>query len=681
MKEKGAWRRDLRFTGLALLLAGALGCGLVEPPAAAAEPASADPLAARGIHVTGGAAPGYVADEVCAGCHPDLYDSYQQVAMARAFYRPRADNLIEDFESDGFFHLPSGRQYRMTRRGDRLIMRRHQLDAAGRPINQVEQEVDWILGSGNHSRTYLFRTEWGELYQLPIAWYTQTGTWGMAPGFDRPRHLGLGRLVRRECMFCHNAYPEVPVGSDAYNQPHRFPEELPEGLGCQRCHGPGAEHSRAAMTAPVDFQRLFATIVNPEDLEPRQRDDVCYGCHMQPSVAIPGKRRFGRGDFSFRPGQALSDYIVALDIVEAGRHRGERFEINHHPYRLEQSRCFTESEGQLSCLTCHDPHRKVLAADRAAHYRAACLGCHEADHCRLEEMSQAAGVPRAAADDCVACHMTPRRTEDVVQVVMTDHRITARPDPGRLDPRVEEDPDIEDVRLMDPARAPAGRLGDLYRAYALVELTGGRHSVATDALERLLLEVRPREIEPYYALARAMFNRRRLETAVEILRAILERSPTYPKVREILGLALSGTGGEEESLEQLRLAIAGGLDRPEARFNMGLLYATFGRHAEALPQLDRAVEMNPNMSQAWYYRGRVLAELSRADEAAESYRRALAVEPLFSRAYVELGRLLLDQGRSDEALRYLRHGAGHAAEPQTVVDALAEAEAKLSPAG
>ena len=103
------------------------------------------------------------------------------------------------------------------------------------------------MGSGKHSRVYLYSTPNGELYQLPIAWYTQEKRWAMAPGFDRPDHLGVHRRVRRECMFCHNAYPDVPAGSDLYGPYQTFPAELPEGLGCQRCHGPGAEHARLAL--------------------------------------------------------------------------------------------------------------------------------------------------------------------------------------------------------------------------------------------------------------------------------------------------------------------------------------------------------------------------------------------------------------------------------------------------
>ena len=657
--------------GIVVLALAALG-GL--RAAGAASPPVADPLAARGYHVTGGAAPGYVADGVCASCHPDLYDSYQQVGMARSFYRPRADNLIEDFAAPAFFHEPSRRYYRMVRRGDRLVMRRHQLDAAGKPINQVEQEVDWILGSGNHSRTYLYRSSWGELYQLPIAWYTQPGDWGMAPGFDRPDHLGLGRLVRRECMFCHNAYPEMAAGSDAHNEPHRFPAELPEGLGCQRCHGPGAEHARAAMLEPVDLARVFATIVNPGELDARLRDDVCYGCHMQPSVAIPGKRRFGRGDFSFRPGQPLSEYAVTVDVEEAGRERGERFEINHHPYRLEQSRCFEESRGELSCLTCHDPHRKVPAAERAAHYRAACLGCHEVDACRLDEMTATPAAAGVAVGDCVACHMPERRTQDVVRVKMTDHRIrrlAAGPD---LDAVLSEaDPEIVGVRPLYPDRAPAGALGEVYLAYTLAEFTGGRHRGSVEVLERLLPRVRPPGLEAYLALARGLVHQRRLELAREILEGMLAAVPSYPMAGELLGVAHAGLGNREESLATILEAVRRGRDRPEARYNLGHFLIRYGRPAEALAHLERAVEMRPTMPAAWFRLAEAQAELGRLDEAERGYRRALALEPSLDGAYLALGRLLLSRGRRDEALRYWRHGAEHGMRPAAIAEALAGA--------
>lgn len=274
--------------------------------------------------MTTGAAPGYVDDKACAVCHRPLYDSYQEVGMAKSFSRPQTDSAIEDFTQPDLFHAPSQQYFAMHRRDTQLYFKRYQLDRHGKPINVFEQQVDWILGSGHTSRTYLYQTAGGELYQLSLVWYSQIKRWGMAPGFDRPRHDGVLRRVRRECLFCHNAYPNVPSQTDTFEGAHTFPTELPQGLDCQRCHGPGAEHVRQAFRGTLPIEQIRATIINPKRLAPHVRDDVCFQCHLQPSVALPGLRWFHRSDYSFRPGQPLGEYLVQLDVQEEGKQRTER---------------------------------------------------------------------------------------------------------------------------------------------------------------------------------------------------------------------------------------------------------------------------------------------------------------------------------------------------------------------
>ena len=130
--------------------------------------------------------------------------------------------------------------------------------------------MDWILGSGDHVRRYLYQTEMGEVYELPINWYNQTREWGMPPGYERPDHPGVRRRARRECMFCHNAYPDVPEGSDHATGLQVFSKEPPEGTGCQRCQGPEADHARTVFGGEEDLAVVRVAIVNPGKL----RNDV-----------------------------------------------------------------------------------------------------------------------------------------------------------------------------------------------------------------------------------------------------------------------------------------------------------------------------------------------------------------------------------------------------------------------
>jgi len=562
---------------------------------------------------------GYADDAVCGNCHADRAKTYAHVGMARSFTSPHSDVFIEDFDAPPFFHDRSKQYFEMRRRGDAVLFRRYQLAADGAPVHVFEQQVDWILGSGNHARTYLYRTPGGELYQLPISWYSQTGEWRMAPGYDRPDHDGVTRRVRHECMFCHNAYPASGVQKLSYWRSQSFPAELPRGIGCQRCHGPGAEHA---------VTRTRASIINPARLGTRLRNDICYECHMQPTVVMAGLRRPGRDVYSFRPGQLLAGYAVPLDVEEEGQPRAERFEINHHPYRLEQSRCFIESEGRLSCLTCHDPHRKVTDA---AHYRKACLSCH--------------AKPHHTSEDCSACHMPKRRTQDVVHVVMTDHLIRRTPGGSELlAPRDEREPAIERIDAPDP----------LFRLMAIVRATGGMDAGSARALEELMNAKPPTEVEPWLDLASAQLRQRRWAELERTANRILALEPGQELAREWRAIARAArSGNTEEAIRELLV-----LERPEAVFNAGVFLAGRGRMSEAIAQYERVLAMRPNFAAAWFRLGEARSECGDRDGAITAFRRTLEIEPSHARARPALVDALRALGNAEEADRYLTVATG-----------------------
>ncbi len=669
---------------------------------AAAQP---DLLTVLGFHETGGAAPGYVEDRACATCHAAIWSSYQEVGMARSFARPSREKTIERI-GEVFHHEPSDRYYSLRWEGDQLIFRREHRDARGEAFAVYEVPVDWVMGSGYHSRVYMTQNAAGELYQLPLAWYAPapapgpdpqamtSGHWGMSPGFDRADHFGLTRRVRRECMFCHNAYPDVPEGSDMEGSVHTFPKNLPEGTGCQRCHGPGANHVRLAFGGERDREKVRQAIANPGRMEPARRDDVCYGCHLQPSISLTGVRRFGRGDYSFRPGQDLADYMVHVDVIEEGNPQDQRFEINHHPYRLRQSTCFTASPaGALSCLTCHDPHRKVPVADRADHYRAACQSCHEVDACGRPRTDTAATSVAAndtlahaeAGDqsDCVSCHMSPRRPEDVIQTVMTDHLIRRKPG-GRdlLDPLEETDPILIDLIHYFPERAPAGALGEIYRTLAMTN--AAPTSDAVGYLQKQLAIERPAHMRPWLSLSSSLLTLGRHEAAAAAFEQILaahdpatastaEKSLAR-RARALLAVARAVLGDVPEAISMLETIADENANDPDIWFNLGRLLSNQDRMDDAEQAFRTAIELRQVLPLGWFHLARIHVLKGEHQAAMEAFETALSLDPRLEGVYREAARLLATLDDHAGAARLLRRGIQVVSDPTNLESDLAALE-------
>ena len=151
------------------------------------------------------------------------------------------------------------------------------------------------------------------LIELPLGWYPDKGgEWGMAPGSDT-EHPQTRRFVSYKCMFCHNSYPDIPAANQAPGSEPIFLGELPRGIDCQRCHGPGREHVRTAGQA---------SMVNPAKLSSERRMEVCMQCHLETtSGRIPAVlQRFDRGTFSYIAAQPLVDFAIHFDHAPGTGH-------------------------------------------------------------------------------------------------------------------------------------------------------------------------------------------------------------------------------------------------------------------------------------------------------------------------------------------------------------------------
>src|ERR1700722_8536724 len=266
---------------------------------------------------------GYIDPAVCATCHQKQAETYRLNGMGRSFYRPNSSNQIENYSRGlPYYHAPSATYYGMTVRDGHYYQSQYQIGFDGKQTNFSEKQVDYIVGSGNHARTYLSRTPRNILTELPLAWYAEKGGyWAMNPGYDRADQEALNRHIEYNCMFCHNAYPNMPNGAKTPDGEAVFPAALPEGIDCQRCHGPGRAHVQAARNRQ-GAANIRASVVNPARLTPARQSEVCLQCHLETTSApLPNSvLRYDREPFSYGAGEPLVDFRLEFDHAPGTGH-------------------------------------------------------------------------------------------------------------------------------------------------------------------------------------------------------------------------------------------------------------------------------------------------------------------------------------------------------------------------
>jgi tetratricopeptide (TPR) repeat protein len=526
----------------------------------------------------------------------------------------------------------------VIRRDGGVLLRRWQAGFQGREENVEELSIDYVMGSGNHVRTYLHRTARGTLIELPLAWYSEKGgSWAMNPGYDTAAP-DMRRKIGYDCMFCHNGYPEIPAGHEVVGSEPVF-SRLPEGIDCQRCHGPGGEHVRAAQTAGTSKDAVRDAILNPARLNGERQMEVCMQCHLETtSRGLPNAiKRFERGPFSYRPAEPLGNFVTFFDHA-AGSGREGKFEIVSSAYRLRQSRCYLESGGKLTCETCHNPHDIPRGAAAVAHYSQVCRECHGGS---LDAMVAANRHVKDA--DCASCHMPKRRTEDVVHAVMTDHLIQRRRPARDLTAELAERNESEKERYHGEVAAYYPRNADpLYAAVAQVS----EKSNLEGGIPRLTAEIekqKPARAEFYLALGDAWRDRGEARKAIGPYEEALKRDPNSAATLRRLGIALKDAGEPARAGEILQRAVQTAPEDARAWFELGSLDSAQGRNAQAVTELEKATTLDPDLGEGFENLGAALAESGQADRAEAAFRNALRIRPYDGRTYANLGKLLAEK--------------------------------------
>jgi predicted CXXCH cytochrome family protein len=656
--------------------------------------------------------PAYVNPTICARCHPEIARTYSLTGMGRSVTLPDPKTAVKDYQGrNTVYNRPSGLYYTMVERDGAFYQHRHELGFDGKETNVVEERVDYVIGSGNHCRSYLHRTPDGQLIELPVTWYTEgSGYWAMSPGYDAPRQPDFRRAVDGTCLACHNGFPP----GEKYPDPTSsgvsiFPKDIPAGIDCQRCHGPGGSHVQAALSGKASAEEIRQAIVNPARLSRDRQMEVCMQCHLETDSGLkPNElRRHGWELDGYRPGQPLGDFKIFFDRPATGK--DDRFQIAHQAYRLRMSACFRNSA--MTCLTCHDPHQSYRTADSTQHYLQVCQGCHPS-------VAHQTALPASA--DCLSCHMPKRRTDDAVHVVMTDHYIQRlKPSRDLLAPLAEVHDGsgmLGGVALYYPPHLPSTPESELYLALAEVK-NGANLPSAIARLQDALSKLPPADPDVYFEigdacskggkddeaihwynealrrrasfrpaikqLAQALIDQGRFAQAVQVLRPAaavppaddglfaelgdaylhlrqfdlarqalqraIEIDPEQPEARNFLGLMALKKDDAAEAEARFRDAVRYRPDYAEAYNNLGNVLAANHQYAEAAYDFQRAIAIDPQNAEAHHSYAWMLAMSPPYDRAIAEFRKALALKPRDAQTHNDLADILVAQGHPDEA--------------------------------
>jgi hypothetical protein len=321
----------------------------------------------------------YVGAEVCGQCHAPISESYRATAMAHAAAPASASQGIRQHDRLSFEFGPFSYQI-LTNGAESLL-------SLSDGASTLSRKLTWAFGEGHMGQTYVFEDN-GNFYEGHLSFFTSLQALDVTPGQHSSARASLedaaGRRMdsseARLCFGCHTTASTVNEQFD--------PNNSTLGITCEACHGPGGQHADAMSfgTKETADQQIF----NPGRLDPVQSVDFCGACHR-----------------------------TWQDVVKSGLVGVGVLNVRFAPYRLENSRCWMKGDARITCIACHDPHKRLVTD--AASYDPVCLRCHVLWSAKDTPDHPGAACP-VADTNCVTCHM-PKYQPTGFHSTFTDHWI------------------------------------------------------------------------------------------------------------------------------------------------------------------------------------------------------------------------------------------------------------------
>jgi hypothetical protein len=341
----------------------------------------------------------FAGSESCKGCHESIFKSHAQTAHAQTSSKGNLQTVKGSFEKGSNDYVMNWQlKVIMEKNSENL----YQVGYAN-GVEQMRQPIDMVVGSGTKGQTYFY---WygNQLFQLPVSYYTPLNSWCNSPGFPL-NQIMFNRPVISRCLECHSTYAKAIDESSASNAYDKT--QMINGITCERCHGPAADHVAYQLTHPDD--KTANSIINPALLTRQQKLDNCALCHS-------GLRENSKPSFSYITGDKLDDYSTPdykADSVQKLDVHGNQYGL------LTASKCFKMSK--MDCSSCHNVHQKETNNTKL--FSEKCMACHTQDNHKFSTLEENKGLDMA--NNCISCHMPLMPSKKIFLDVSDNSKSTA----------------------------------------------------------------------------------------------------------------------------------------------------------------------------------------------------------------------------------------------------------------
>ncbi|MCX6327858.1 MAG: ammonia-forming cytochrome c nitrite reductase subunit c552 [Bacteroidia bacterium] len=523
-----------------------------------------------------------------------------------------------------------------------------------------DYKVLWALGGKN---VYYFLTPLvgGRLQTLPLAFDVNTKKWYNNPQsavrhFPQMNETGLADSAlswrdrqytfNTSCYSCHVSQLKNNYDLATNTYKTNWKEA---GINCETCHGPAAEHIKAARLAEKHGDSLInVKLVVTKRFTPEQHNASCGSCHAKmtsiTSSYHPGDRFFDNYDLIT---------LESTDFYPDGRDLGENYTMTG----WYMNTC--QQNSKLHCVTCHTSSgRYRFKSGDLAEANKACTNCHQKNGTNYEQHTH--HPMNNNSPKCIDCHMPMTRFGNMNR---SDHSF--RPPMPAASIKFKS-PNACNLCHQDKDASWANRQVQQWKGPDYQNETLYKGGLIADArnrnwarLDEMLEAIRTNRFGEVYttSIIRLLNNCEDQKKWPALLNALTLESPLS---RSAAALGLLGDLNEEAKIalfkmakdeyRLVRLAAAQSLAVfPQQEFSLEQAYL----FNQANKEYENSLVSRPDDWSSYYNLGNHYQNMGNTAQALETYENALKVYPEAILPLVNISFLYSVSGNQEKARKYM----------------------------